>query len=288
MTEPVTEGISILGIPYDASSSYMMGPAGGPAAIRAALHSGASNWCDEDGVDLSASEDWEDAGDIALSSTETAMTTIESSVADLHARSRRVLALGGDHAVLYPIIRATRPRFDSLTIIQLDAHPDLYDELDGNRYSHACPAARIMESFPDTRLIQIGIRTLNPHQKAQAERFGVEIIPAREWSVEALPEISGPVYLSLDLDVLDPAFAPGVSHHEPGGLTSREVIQVIQHLPETVVGADVVELNPKRDPIGITAAVAAKCLKEIMSKMIHSLPVHSLQIQSRTGHRTGN
>jgi arginase family enzyme len=150
----------------------------------------------------------------------------------------------------------------------MDAHPDLYDVLESNRYSHACPFARIMEENLVDRLVQIGIRTLTGHQRQQAELFGVEIIQMREIEkVDAL-QFNGPMYLSLDMDCLDPAFAPGVSHYEPGGLSTRQVLEIIQNLKGSLVGADIVEYNPARDPQGITAMVAAKLLKEIIARMM--------------------
>jgi arginase family enzyme len=155
-----------------------------------------------------------------------------------------------------------------LTILHIDAHPDLYDVLDGNRFSHACPFARIMESGLAARLVQVGIRTLNTHQREQAQRFGVEMIDMVGWGEGVRPVVDGPVYVSLDLDGLDPAFAPGVSHHEPGGLTTREVVHLLHSLPGPIIGADVVEFNPLRDPIGTTAALAAKLVKELIGRMI--------------------
>jgi agmatinase len=180
-----------------------------------------------------------------------------------------VLSLGGDHAITYPILRAYGKKHNRLNILHLDAHPDLYDEFEGNRYSHACTFARIMEES-SARLVQVGIRTMNPHQRLQAERFGVEVIEMREWQPELNVDFEGPLYLSLDMDVLDPAFAPGVSHHEPGGLSTRDVLQLIQSLRVPIVGADIVEFNPKRDPSGITAMAAAKFLKEIAAGMLES------------------
>jgi arginase family enzyme len=115
----------------------------------------------------------------------------------------------------------------------------------------------------------VGIRTLNPHQREQAEHFGVEIISASEFDLARFkPQFDGPLYLSLDMDVLDPAFAPGVSHHEPGGLSTRGVLEIIKGLSGTLVGADLVEFNPRRDATGITAMAAAKLLKEIAATLL--------------------
>lgn len=260
----------MLGVPWDENSSFLRGAAEAPARIRAALHSGSANPCAESGVDLGADERFRDAGDVELArgAGAPALELIEEAVASLLDRGARVLALGGDHAVTWPILRAHAKRCDGLTILHLDAHPDLYEELGGNRASHASPFARIMEEGLARRLVQVGIRTMNAHQKEQAARFGVEVVEMRHWRPGALPELDAPVYLSVDLDVLDPAFAPGVSHHEPGGMSVRDVIEVIQGLTVPLAGADIVEFNPKRDVNGMTAMVATKLLKEIAAQML--------------------
>jgi agmatinase len=178
------------------------------------------------------------------------------------------VSLGGDHSISYPVVRAYSRKYPGLTVLHFDAHPDLYDVWDGNRFSHACPFARIMEERLVSRLIQVGVRTMNPHQKSQAERFGVEVIEMRDLQPGKSITPDGPVYLSLDMDVLDPAFAPGVSHHEPGGFSTRELLTLLQNLGKPLVGADLVEFNPQRDPSGITAMAAAKLYKEIVASMI--------------------
>jgi len=245
----------------------MRGPLLGPQRIRETLHAGSANMTTELGHDLGADERWQHVGDLSLDTGATARDQITAGVARWLAQDVRVLSLGGDHAVTFPIMRAYAEKYPDLTIVQFDAHPDLYDALDGNRFSHACPFARIMEAGLAKRLVQVGIRTLNQHQREQAARFGVEIV--EPWNVERLAlAFDGPVYISLDLDVLDPAYAPGVSHHEPGGLTSRQLFGLIQGLQGNVVGADVVELNPHRDLVNMTAMVAAKCVKELLAKML--------------------
>lgn len=260
--------VAVIGLPLDENSSFLRGAALAPPRIRQALHSGASNLCAETGVDLGANPHWQDVGDLALSSGEETLAQVEQALDQLLARGVRVLSLGGDHSVTYPILRAYAKKHPGLTILHLDAHPDLYDEFEGSRYSHACPFARIMEQGLAARLVQVGIRTMNPHQRQQAERFGVQTIEMRSGMPLPVLNLNGPVYVSLDLDVLDPAFAPGVSHHEPGGLTTREVLSILHNLQATVVGADLVELNPTRDPTGVTAAVAAKFYKEIVARML--------------------
>jgi len=260
--------VAVIGLPLDENSSFLRGPALAPPCIREALHSGASNLCAENGVDLGADPHWHDVGDLMLSSGAEALAQIEQALDQLLARDARVLSLGGDHSVTYPILRAYAKKHPRLTILHLDAHPDLYDEFEGNRNSHACPFARIMEQGLAARLVQVGIRTMNPHQRQQAERFGVRAIEMRDGKPVTAFDLDGPVYVSLDLDVLDPAFAPGVSHHEPGGLATREVLDILHNLQGTVVGADLVEFNPTRDPTGVTAMVAAKFYKEIVARML--------------------
>ena len=258
----------LLGLPYDASSSFLRGAEGGPARIRAALRSTSSNSWTENLLDLSVPGTLDDCGDLALPADAAARDIIESGVRALLDRGARPILLGGDHSITYPILRAIGPRYPVLTILHIDAHPDLYDEFEGDRYSHACPFARIMEERLATRLVQVGIRTMSGPVRAQADRFGVEVIDMRAWEAGMRPVVAGPSYVSVDLDGLDPAFAPGVSHWEPGGLSVRDVIGMIQAIPGRIVGADVVELNPLRDHDGMTAMVAAKIVKELASAML--------------------
>ncbi|MEO1576386.1 MAG: agmatinase, partial [Pseudomonadota bacterium] len=179
------------------------------------------------------------------------------------------LIVGGDHAISYPVLRAVTKKHGPLTIVHFDAHADLYDEFDGRRFSHACPFARVMEHCPQHRLIQIGVRSVNRHLLDQALKFGVQSIPAHEFSVDRVPsDIEGPVYVSVDIDALDPAFAPGVSHHEPGGLTTRDILSVVQNLRGEVIGADIVEFNPRRDVNDMTAMVTAKLVRELGHKLL--------------------
>ena len=265
--------VAILGLPTDENSSFMRGPALAPPRIREVLHDGASNLYSESGLDLNAEPRLRDLGDLDLGTGAAARTQIEDAIGYVLDRDAHVLALGGDHAVTYPIIRAYGKRYDTLNILHLDAHPDLYDTFDGSRYSHGCPFARIMEENLVTRLVQVGIRAMNAHQRDQAARFGVEVIEMKDWSPAVTLDFDGPVYLSLDLDALDPAFAPGISHHEPGGFSTREVLGIIQNINAPLVGADIVEFNPRRDPVGITAMLAAKLLREIAARMLGRIDV---------------
>ena len=260
---------TLLGLPYDGASSFRRGAAAAPRLIREALRSPSSNSWSEGGVDVGAVTALADAGDVDLANVADVRGAIESAVASvLRGGLGRPVALGGDHSVTYPVLRALRPSCPALTVLHVDAHPDLYDQFEGNRFSHACPFARVMEDRLADRLVQVGIRTLNAHQREQADRYGVEVIDMRAWASGARPEVRGPVYLSVDVDALDPAFAPGVSHREPGGLSVRELLTIVQGIDGPIVGADVVEFNPGQDPVGLTAPVCAKIVKEIVGAMV--------------------
>ena len=268
MAELQPGDVAVIDVPLDKNSSFRRGPALGPAHIRERLHCGSANLTAENGFNLAESRRWRDLGDLVFREDQPEFAVIEAAIGGIVGRGARPLSLGGDHSITYPILRAVARAHPGLTILHIDAHPDLYDELDGNRHSHACPFARIMEEGLTARLVQVGIRTINPLQREQIKRFGVETIEMRDWSFERLPHFEGPLYVSLDLDALDPAFAPGVSHHEPGGFSTREALRIIQSLTVPVVGADIVELNPLADVNAMTAMVAAKLLKEIVGQML--------------------
>jgi arginase len=263
----------LLGIPFDGQSSYLRGAGDAPAKIREAMACDASNQWTELGVNLAAEGAYEDAGDLQFSEAD-AFAAIERGVGELIEAGNRPVLLGGDHSITFPIVKAFaqdrrgRSRNSGLTIFHFDAHPDLYDEFEGNRLSHACPFARIMEAGLARRLVQVGIRTMSGHQREQAKRFGVEVVEMRGMPAYERLKADGPVYITFDMDVLDPAFAPGVSHREPGGMSVREAIAHLHAIEGEIVGADVVEYNPVQDISGVTANVAAKIVKEILGKMI--------------------
>ena len=260
--------LALIGFRFDDNSSFMKGSADAPPQIRTAFNSDASNYWSEAGVDLGVEGTFFDAGDIEQVAGTEMFSLMEDSVRTLLTDNLAPICLGGDHSITYPIIRAVSKKYPELSILHFDAHPDLYDELLGNRYSHASPFARIMEEGLAKRLVQVGIRTINGHQREQARRFGVEIVEMRHWRDDLTFEFDSPLYISFDIDALDPAFAPGVSHREPGGLSTRQAINLIQRLRAKVIGADIVEFNPHMDSTQTTAVVCAKLLKEIAAKML--------------------
>lgn len=256
--------IRLIGAPTDVHSSFLRGPAAAPPLIRAALRSDHMNMTAENGVEIGV-EILDDAGDLPLREGEGDFTLIRDSAASAARAGAVPLFLGGDHSISYPTIAGIAEVHGPVNILHFDAHPDLYDDFEGDPHSHASPFARIMEQGLARRLVQVGIRTLNRHCREQAERFGVEMVEMCDFSADRVPIPSGPLYVSIDLDALDPAFAPGVSHFEPGGLSTRDVISVLRRVTGPIVGADIVEYNPTRDINGMTAALAAKLVKEVAS-----------------------
>ena len=255
--------VQIQGIQFDEKSSYQRGPALAPPLIRKALYSGSLNLFAENGTTIENSL-IEDKGDFEISK----YFDIEKITTQHLMQGDKVFTLGGDHSITFPIIKAYHKKYPVLDILHIDAHADLYHEFENDLYSHACPFARIMENNFAARLVQVGIRTLNTHQKDQVEKFKVEVHEMKNLNLNTITTFKNPLYISLDMDGFDPAYAPGVSHHEPGGLTSRQVIDLIQQIDAEVVGADIVEYNPRRDFQEMTAFLAAKMMKELLAKMI--------------------
>ena len=271
MTKHQPFNVALIGIPFDDNSSFERGPALAPKVIRQVLKSGSLNGSTELGVNLRESQRWLDAGDVNIAISDNFIDKIEQRCDQLLSENTRLLTLGGDHSISYPVLKSYDKYFEQLTILHIDAHSDLYDCFKGNRYSNACPFARVMEDGLCERLVQVGIRTLNLHQEQQIAKFNVESLAMRYWPLAQPLVFEHPVYLSLDIDGIDPAFAPGVSHREPGGLTTREVINLIHQINMPLIGADIVEFNPNKDIDNMTSQLAAKLVKEIAGKMLLSI-----------------
>ncbi|KAL5059387.1 hypothetical protein RYX36_030991, partial [Vicia faba] len=174
----------------------------------------------------------------------------------------RPLVLGGDHSISFPVIRAVSEKLGGpVDVLHIDAHPDNYDAFEGNIYSHASSFARVMEGDYVRRLLQLkDVHKQNEMRTFSRDRPFLENLKLGEG-------VKG-VYISIDVDCLDPAFAPGVSHIEPGGLSFRDVLNILHNLQGDVVAGDVVELNPQRDTVdGMTAMVAAKLVREMAAKI---------------------
>lgn len=264
-----TYDLAIIGVPFDEKSCFLRGAALGPAAIRAASTGKALNPFTELGVNLEEETVLIDWGDVDTSGdVDKTFHRVEAAVEEVLGHKAKPIILGGDHSITFPVMKAMARHYRPLSILHFDAHPDLYEDLYGDRYSHACPFARIMEEGLAEELVQVGVRAATREQRAKARRHRVRMVEMREIKLGLGWSFRNPLYISFDLDALDPAFAPGVSHHEPGGLTTRQVIDILHSLRAEVVGLDVVELNPTRDPSGITAAAAVKIIKEAAGRMV--------------------
>lgn len=267
--------IKVLGIPTDINSSFMKGPADAPNLIRQMDSDGSANSYAENGVKVKSGESYTDLGNMdfssQLDSAETHKLIVNKIKSELQDNSK-LISIGGDHAISYPIIEAYATQYLNLNILHFDAHPDLYHNFQDNPYSHASPFARIMENSFASTLTQVGIRTLDAHQRKQTNKFNVKSFEMKDFNINLVinhvKQLSGPLYISIDIDALDPSCAPGVSHHEPGGLMTRDILSILQAINSEVVGADIVEYNPSRDINNMTAMVAYKLFKEVLVKMV--------------------
>jgi len=262
--------LRLIGVPTDSHSSFLRGAAKAPPLIRAALRSEHGNAAAESGIELGIDVEVEEGGDLPLREEEGDAALIRAAISEAIGAGAVPLTLGGDHSISFPVVEAVAAAHGPVDILHFDAHPDLYDDFEGDPHSHASPFARIMERGLARRLVQVGIRTLNRHCREQVERFGVEVVEMRHFAPERVPSLEGPLYISIDLDAFDPAFAPGVSHHEPGGLSVRDVLAVLDRVQAPLVGADIVEYNPARDLNGVTAVLAAKLVKEVAALCVRN------------------
>ena len=260
--------ISIVGIPTDKHSSFLKGAALAPPLIIKEFHSDAGNKFAENGLDLGEEGLWKYIGLIKLMDSDNEFDKIKDSIEDVLNDRNYPISIGGDHSITYPIIAGYHKFYPKLNILHFDAHPDLYNNFENDPFSHASPFARIMENNLANELIQIGIRTMTDHQKDQVDKYKIKVITMNEFSSDLVLKFDDPIYISIDLDGLDPAYAPGVSHPEPGGLSTRDIIKIISNIDGEVIGGDIVEYNPKKDINNITAVTAAKLLKELMGKIL--------------------
>ncbi len=261
--------LAFVGLPDDSKSAYRKGTAKAPPLIRSAYDGDCHNSTTETGVDLFGRV--ADFGDLpSRNSWEETEQSYREFAVELFKSGKTPFFAGGDHAVTMPIVAVLAVLNEPVHFVQIDAHPDLYPDFDGDRYSNACVAARILEMDHIASVTQIGIRTLNPPQREIAYKYRdrLEIHYAHQL-MDELPRLQGipegaAVYLSLDIDGLDPAYAPGVSYPEPGGLTTRQVLNFLQNGHWKLIGMDVVEVNPELDLNNQTAILAGKIFQEAM------------------------
>jgi agmatinase len=273
--------VAVLGAPFDSAATFRAGARFGPAAIReASLLLRPYN--DALAVAPFAQAQVVDAGDAPASpiGVDDGHAAIEASARELTEKGATLLGLGGDHSVSLPLLRAAAARHGTLSLLQLDAHTDTWDSYFGARYTHGTIFRRALEEgvIDPRRSVQIGLRgSLYSAEDLEDNRaLGFATLLARELDevgVGRALELAGerlrsPVYVTVDIDVLDPAFAPGTGTPEAGGLTSRELLALLRglaELPLRIVGADVVEVSPPYDPSGVTAVAGANAAFELVS-----------------------
>ncbi len=262
--------VQVIGVPFDGTSTYRTGSRFGPDAVRAAFWN-VEVYLPHLGLDLETIA-LDDLGNIQHSASVTqTVAWVEETVRASSVAGCVPATLGGEHSISYGAIRA----FDGpLTLLVFDAHFDLRDEYDDLSLMHATYLRRLMEEKPDLKVIHVGVRGASRDEWAFARERGVTAITADEVAAEGSSGLNARLrealegterlYITIDLDGLDPAYAPGVSNPEPAGLTSRQVLDALRLLRGTpIVGFDIVELCPQYDLGGITAVVAARYLAEL-------------------------
>ncbi|MEE9539309.1 MAG: agmatinase [candidate division NC10 bacterium] len=266
MMRPKSPEVVIFGAPLDLTSSYRRGTRFGPQQIREAGE------CLED-YSIALDRDVRnikviDQRDLELppGDLEQSLKRIEEAAAMAIKKGMPFVALGGEHLITLPLVQAALVKHPDLVLLQLDAHTDLAESYEGEPLTHATVMRRVAELLGAGRVVQMGIRSATAEEVAFA-RDQTHLFPGPPVEVTQVLKIlmGKPVYLTIDIDVVDPAFAPGVSTPEPGGWSSGELLQVLSRMGDLeVVGMDLVEVCPPSDPSGITSTLAAKVLREAL------------------------
>ena len=275
-----TAAVAIVGVPFDAGTSYRSGARFGPGAIR-----GASKLLRpyHPGLDVAP---WSvhqvaDAGDVACNpfNIGEAIAAIEGAATALAERAGRLVTLGGDHTIALPMLRAVARRRGPVALVHFDAHLDTWDTYFGQPYTHGTPFRRAFEEglLVGGRSVHVGIRgpLYSTSDLAQDAGMGFAVISTMDvarWGVDdVIARVrdrvgDAPVYVSVDIDVLDPAHAPGTGTPEPGGLTTRELQAILRGMGSLdLAGADVVEVSPAYDHAELTALAAANIAYEYLA-----------------------
>jgi len=256
-----------MGIPLDETTSFRPGTRFGPAATREASMAleDFSIWQRR----TVAPENYYDAGDLVLpmGNVENALGVIEVAASQIVQSGRKFMAIGGEHLITYPLVKAVLQAYPDLVVIQLDAHADLKSRFTGTELSHGTVMRRIVELLGPGRVYQLGIRSGTEAELQEAQGLSeIHFFNVLEPLKSIMPRIDGrPIYLTIDIDVADPAFAPGTGVPEPGGITSQELLKAVAYLAgSNIVGADLVELAPAYDNTGQTGLLAAALVRECL------------------------
>lgn len=275
--------VVVMGVPYDGSTSYRSGTRFGPRAIR---EQSLLLWGYNNALQVAPFEKLKvlDYGDVDVVPVDVMAThqAVEADASNILTQGCRLITLGGDHSISLPLLRAHAKQHGPVAVVHFDAHPDTWDEeYKSHRYSHGTPFRRaIEEGLIDTAAyFQIGIRgpTAGPQDYEDAKRLGARLITIDEaltrGTAAVISEVqqtvgTRPVYVTLDIDSVDPAFAPGTGTPEVGGFTSYQMLQLVRGLRGLkIVGGDIVEVSPPFDGQQITAILAANLAFEFLSLM---------------------
>lgn len=270
--------VAIIGCPFDLASTRSSGQREAPAHIRFV-----DQWSPDTmrsvlyGVDPCEALQVVDCGDVEFSDgdTDAGWKAIREKAAQVYQNvNRAIILMGGDHSVSAQGIAAVAQKEGPLTVFHFDAHPDYWKHDPGVEMNHGTWVRWVLDNGHANRVVQFGTRGwgLSAADEQWGAKNDVVSYPANTPNmmrqlIEELQDTSDPVYLSVDLDVLDPAFAPGVVFPEPGGITSRELLSMIQTVASSghMVGGDVTELVPHKDPSGITTKIASRCVAQMLT-----------------------
>ncbi|NYF17642.1 agmatinase [Microbacterium sp. AK009] len=282
LDEVTRADIAVVGVPFDSGVSYRPGARFGPAHVREASRL-LRPYNPAQDVFPFGSQQVADAGDIAANpfDIDAAVAEIAAAARELGERAARLVTIGGDHTIALPLLRAVAERHGPVAVIHFDAHLDTWDTYFGAPTTHGTPFRRASEEglIDLTASMHVGIRgpLYDKSDLSDDERLGFAIVTTddieRDGVTRAIERIrarvaGAPIYLSIDIDVLDPAHAPGTGTPEAGGLTSRELLTIIRSLSDlSIVGADVVEVAPAYDHAQITAVAASHTVYELLSAM---------------------
>ncbi len=274
--------LCVVGLPWDTSSTFRKGSKEAPPVIRK-ITSKLYDPFTEDGLDLTQIWRIYDYGDVeAAASTDEMRKKVHNVIRDLYNDELKFLFLGGDHLITYFSLSAlAQLSKENWALIYLDSHPDLEEEYEGNRYTHGSVVKRLVEetSLHPQSVVEVGIRSFLPPERKFADEVGINLMSTVEFErlgpkgaarriYELLPKDVERVYLSIDLDILDPAYAPGLGYPEPGGISTRSLVDFIHGLKELEIFAfDIVELCPQYDSSSITAIGVGKIILEVLGIM---------------------
>ena len=278
--------VAIVGIPFDAGTSYRPGARFGPQAIRQASRHLRTQYHPAYDTEPFAEQQVADAGDIACNpyNIEKAVVEIQKAATELLGKVDRIISLGGDHTIALPLLRAVNHYHGPVALVHFDAHLDTWDTYYGAPYTHGTPFRRAAEEklFLESASMHVGIRgpLYSREDLKNDEELGFKVIHCDEFQSEGIEHVvkrirdrvgDNPMYLSIDIDVLDPAHAPGTGTPEIAGMSTRELVGVLRGLAGlNIISADVVEVSPAYDHAELTSLSAATTVFEITNLFAYS------------------